>query len=256
MPFHSPDEDDPERIMSFGGQGSGKTFDLLTIAAFCQATRSDAQFYAVDTDRSMKRMLRGERFGVLTNVHVLPVTDWLSLMATMTALRSKVRPQDWTSIDLLSPTWEWVVTEFTHRVFGKDRSEFFLQARSAMKAGDKKLETFSGWKDYGVINPMYGDLQTLILQWPSHMFCTAEVKALDRTNAEKDTKAMFGPYGVLPVGQKRTPHIFSTVLWKMNLAPGEWSVTTIKDRERVLLEGVVINNFAVDYLKKVAGWVL
>ena len=46
-----------ERIALMGGPGGGKTRAWLSIADFARKTKSDAQFYVIDTDFAAERML-------------------------------------------------------------------------------------------------------------------------------------------------------------------------------------------------------
>lgn len=251
-----------ERIMAMGGANMGKSFNFYSIARAAAITESDAKFYVIDTDQSFGRMVGDDYFKPLwlpdmsgfVNLEFTEASDWGELMKAVYAYQSKMRDQDWLMIDMISPTWNWVQEAYAQRIFGKDLEEFYIQQRAAMGAKDKKLSTFEGWKDYTIINEMYGKLQNNILRTPGNIYCTAEVKALSGDGLDKDLKMMFGPHGVLPVGQKRMPHLFSTILWMTSTIPGQRKIITIKDRSRVELTGMVVDDFCSDYLVDVAGW--
>lgn len=263
-----------ERILSFGGAGFGKTYDFFTIARLAAQTGSDAHFYVVDTDESAGHCLIDPAFKdlwnedmtALKNVTIINVSYWDNLLTALTEVQGTLkqgvwtvpgvlRPQDWLMIDLLSPTWSWVTDWYTNRVFHKGLDEFFLQQRQAMNPTDKKMKGLEGWKDYTIINPQYALLQDRIMRSPGNIYCTAEAKPLNNEEADKQTRMIYGPVGVIPVGQKRTPHIFSTVIWKVSNTPGVREAVTVKDRGgREYLQYRPIGDFSKDYLIKVAGW--
>jgi hypothetical protein len=262
MSLHPPTLMSRERILEFGGAGLGKSYDYYCIARLAKLTKSDAIFYVVDSDVSAWRMLSDPAFakligddGMPTNVVVEEVEDWEGLMKAMEKIHKKMRPQDWLMVDMISPLWDWVQAAFTEKVFSKDLDDFFVAARIAAK-GQKESNAFEGWKDWPVINAMYGKFTKMLLTCKGNLYVTAEQKKLSGETAEKDTRAMFAMFGFIPVGQKRTPHLFQTVLWKIATTPETYELTTIKDRSREKMAGMAVGDFAKDYLVKIAGWKL
>lgn len=253
-----------ERIMSFGGAGLGKSYDFYTIARLALKTKSDAMFYVIDTDESAWRMLTDPAFADLLfdgeplNIEVIEVGDFDELMKAMETINKKLRPQDWVMIDMMTPVWDWVQAKFTEKVFSKGLDDYFLQARSAQ--GDGAGNAFEGWKDWPVINSMYGRFTSMLLKCKGNLYCTAEQKKVNADTTEQDTKLLFSIHGFVPKGQKRDPHIFQTVLWKTAdgnpSKPMQWQMTTVKDRSREMLKKKTINDFAKDYLVRTAGWKL
>ena len=264
MALHSGNPRSRERILSFGGAGQGKSFDFYTIANLAAMTKSDAKFYVIDTDVSVWRMLENPALKHLTTTDGNPVdslviddeiADWWSLMDAVKRFQSKMGPNDWLMMDMMSPAWGWVQSAFTEKVFGQGTDEYFLAKRAAMR-DPKKEKALEGWVDWPVINTMYKGLQQALLTTPGHLYATAEVKAINTDQAEKDTRLQFGPFGVMPVGQKRDPYIFQSVILKAATRPEEFEAVTIKDRSREQMRGKRIDNFAKDYLVKIAGWKL
>lgn len=265
MPLHPPPPGKArERILSFGGAGQGKSYDFYTIAQLAQTTKSDAKFFIIDTDVSVWRMLTNPTLNRLTDTDGNPipnliindeVDDWFSLMKAVKEFQAQMGPNDWLMLDMLSPAWGWVQSAFTEQVFGQGTDEYFLQKRAAMK-NPAKEKAFEGWTDWPVINTMYKGLQQALLTTPGHLYCTAEVKAINSDSAEKDTRLQFGPHGFVPVGQKRDPHIFQTVILKAATRPEQYEAITVKDRSRTQMKGLPITNFSKDYLVNIAGWKL
>jgi hypothetical protein len=263
--LHARNPNARERILSFGGAGQGKSYDFYTIAQLATMTKSDARFYIIDTDVSSYRMLEDPSLDRLTDSSGNPidtliieddVAGWDDLMRAIAAAQKVMRPHDWMMLDMLSPAWGWVQGKFTESVFGQGTDEYFLQKRAAMR-DPKKEKAFEGWTDWPVINTMYRSFQNAMLRAPGHLYATAEVKALSSDQAEKDTRIIFGPHGVIPVGQKRDMHLFQTVLLKAATRPDTYEAITVKDRGgRTKMTGTPIDNFAKDYLVKIAGWKL
>jgi len=263
MPLHCPITV-PERILSFGGPGTGKTHDFFKIADWSQKTKSPARFWLVDTDATGARMLATD-FQHLTNMNVLPSFDWQMVLKNYNTALSAVSQrgvegrEDWISVDLISPTWDWVQDYYTEQVFKDGLSSFFLQARIAMEEGKKKQGegAFDGWKDWGIINKLYRDLTNLILQSPCHVYATA---VADKVTDKDDRQIIdtFGPFGQKPKGQKHVPHLFHTALWKVMQGQGgsggQWVMTTCKDRGRERHAATPVSDFVMQYLVKTAGW--
>lgn len=251
-----------ERIMSFGGPGLGKSFDYYTIARRAAKTGSDATFYIIDTDDSVGRMVSDPEFDVLlddgdlTNIEVVEAYSWPEFTAAMKTVYKKMRRQDWLMIDLLTPTWSWCQGYFTENVFKSDLSDYFLKARAEMK-DPKKEKAFEGWYDWPVIKNLYYEhVFNGLLRCPGNSYCTAEAKAFAGKDASKEDRQLFGPHGVMPVGEKSTGHKFQTLLWKTAPKSGQWCFTSLKDRSRPLLLAQPVKDFSIDYLVKVAKWKL
>ena len=239
-----------ERILLIGPPGAGKSTAWLKIAQLAQTTQSPAQFWVGDTDLAVTRMLESE-YPSLANVRLHTLFDWPDYMRFVDTVRQQSQPDDWVIIDLLDPAWEAVQSYYIQQVFGEDIDSFFLEHRKNMKKGEGALD---GWKDWGVINKMYKAFSNkLFFGIDRHILATAKVEKVSEQDT-KEVRSIYGPYGVKPKGQKETSHAFHTVMLLTFAKPGEWYINTIKDRGRAPYSGTLINNFALDYLIKVAGW--
>jgi hypothetical protein len=240
----------PERILVFGGPGSGKTKNLIDIAKRCSTSR----FHVIDSDASFGRMLAGDNSHLWDqnggNISVSPVYVWVEYTDALDKIQKLITANDWIVADMISPAWEAVQDHFSEQVFGKGVEQFFLEARAAAKKGS----AFDGRKDWTVINKLYRNwANQLTLKSRCHVYATAGVAAVQEDDG-KEIRALFGRYGVKPTGQKENGHRFHTVLWTSRSANGQWRINTIKDRERDEMVDVVVGDFAQDYLAKVAGW--
>jgi hypothetical protein len=278
MSLHAPPflDDDGERIMVFGPAGIGKTFNILTVARLAAQTKSDAMFFSVDTDKSLKRMLADpllrpflvDTAGVPKNIESTQVRNWVQLNEAVDVYQQRMRPQDWLIVDLLTPCWQWVQDHFTQVIFGKDLDQYLLDLRKEMTtakgAADNKLKRggFEGFKDWPTINSMWGGLKDKLLYGPGNLYCTAGIDVLNSEKASREDKALYGKFGVKPAGQKSISHSFQTVLWQGAIGDN-YDLVTIKDRSRKKMEGMVVGtdgqmmpNFAKQYLVDIAGWML
>lgn len=251
MPLHNP-LGIPERILTFGGPGSGKSFAFLRIAKFSQDTGSPAKFHVIDTDNAIRRMLATE-FSDLTNVVVHDAREWTEVTGAMKAAQS-LTPADWVSVDLISPTWDMVQEYFTEQVFGQEMDAFFLAARANAGPSGSKGSAFDGWKDWSVINKMYRSFQNSLLRAPCNVYAAAPADAVNLDSDEKETRNTFGPLGMKPRGQKHTAHFFHTVLFMTQDRAGTRRLTTAKDRGRTYHTGLELTDFTAQYLMGTAGW--
>jgi hypothetical protein len=252
----------PERILSYGTMGSGKSYALARIAT---RLPPPASVYVIDNDGTWRRLLTSPEFEHLTNVHVYPVdrTDFQGHVDRIADIATRVQPQDWVCVDLLTPTWDAVQGWYSDQVFHQSIEDYFIEVRSRKSTGkqggdDKTLAAFEGFMDWPVINKVYqGKFMVPLMSLPCHIYCTAEADKVSETGKiqdSRDTKALFGPYGAKPKGQKTTGHRFATVLLMTKDRIGGWTMTTVKDIGRPILNNQPVSDFATDYLLKVARW--
>ena len=257
MPLHHP-LNIPERIFVFGPPGSSKSTMWLNIAKFAALTKSDAQFYILDTDFAVDRMLTSYPETV-DRIHVSTGYEWRDYMQFLIDIRTKARPQDWVIVDFIASAWQAVQDDFVMQVFAQDTADYFLKVRKEAKKDSASLEAFSGWVDWQVINQRYFQwAKPLIFGGRYNLYATSKADALSSGNKPTESAAvrsLFLPYGVKPQGQKDLPFSFHTVLIT-GKSPTGWTLTSVKDRERELLTGLEVSNFTTDYLVKVAGWKL
>jgi hypothetical protein len=244
-----------ERILGMGGFGSGKTSMWLNVAKWSQNTGSDAKFYVLDTDAAVGHMLSvpTSQYKDLENIILMEVSDFPEYIDALDVAKAAVRPgHDWTVVDFASSAWDASQEYYVAERYKAGLSQFFLDQAKA-GAGDNPLD---GWKDWSVINKLYKDFSKRVMESKGHVFLISGAKALgDRE--DRSVRALFGEAGVRPTGQKHLGHIPHTVLLTRVATPGEIYLTTIKDRERPLLEGSTqLGEFTLDYLVNVAGWSL
>jgi AAA domain len=259
VPLH-PTYPIPERILTFGQAGTGKTTSWLDIAKWSARTKSDSIFYVLDTDFSVARMLPSYP-EVIPYVQLYTGFDWSDYSDFQKVALQQARPQDWIVIDFVGSAWQAVQQHFVEEVFHQDIGDYFLKARKELSKDDKSLSVLDGWVDWSVINPLYNQwIRPLLFKCRSHLYATAQSDQLssDRKPTEDpNLRSLLQPFGVKPKGQKELLYQFHTVLL-MGYDPRTQQrlINTVKDRERSILQGHPIQSFTIDYLKSIASWEL
>jgi hypothetical protein len=250
MPF-SPPFSTRERILDIGPAGSGKTSNFLHIARFLSLTNTPSRFFIGDSDFAMDRMLASyPETHPHTTLH--PLYDWDDYVAFGQLVLAQATPDDWVCIDFIGSAWKAVQEFYVQQVFNKGIGDYFLAARK------KEVAELEGWVDWSVINPLYQQwIMPILFKCKAHLFATAKSDPLSPGNKpteNKDTRAMFLPFGVKPVGQKDLAFQFHTVLVSDRDFNGQRLINTVKDREREEVRGKVVTDFAQNYLMDIAGW--
>jgi hypothetical protein len=242
-----------ERILLYGGGGVGKTTAVLSIAR----AMSEGKVWVIDNDYSYayQRALETE-FDDLDNVEVIEVdADWGECVEAIAKVVAEADPEhDWLVIDPFSPLWDYVQTWMSNQVHSADLADYVvkLRAESAdIKSFNKELGDAMNWP---VVNRVWTErLLKPIRKWKGHLLLVCEAQNTGK-NDDEEARDLFGHLGTKPAGQKRNHHIASTNLLLTKSGHGEYRITTAKDRNRDELEKQPFDDFALDYLRDVAGW--
>lgn len=254
MTLRPPHERLYERVLVYGNEGTGKTRAWLDIAALSQRSGSDAMFYAIDSEvAAIPRMLSGETFRDLTNVHHEPVSDYPEMFQAIRALADKVRPNDWLILDRADAMWEMAQDHYVDLRYGRTMGEQWLSWVTTTGGDTRKGRLLEGDTDWGTINKLYRDLTTPVVRLQGHLFMTAPARKVGERD-EQGIRDVYGRFGFRPEGQRHLGHLSHTTLLLNKTGQEEWRITSVKDRERKLLEGEVVQRFSTAYLIKVAGW--
>ncbi len=240
-----------ERILTFGAAGTGKSHAALTIARKTAGTT-----FVIDNDLAYERLIATDFTDIEDRVEVFNLDEWDEYIPALREINTKAERDDWLVVDSMTPTWSQVQSAFVEKIHGKEIDDYFLQVRRTKQDAKKgsPLGALEGWMDWPVINSMYFKLYRTMLKFPGHVYCTAEMGMISSDDTDKDTRLMFGGWGVKPIGQKRLPHIYNTVLIMKKTRVGEWTMTTTKDRGREDMDEEEVGDFAMTYLRGVAGW--
>lgn len=197
------------------------------------------------------------------HIKLYPCYDWSDYSTFAKDVSRFAKPTDWVIIDFITNAWQAVQSYYTEEVFKKTIGNYFIQARKELESsgGGKSLGALEGWTDWSVINAVYKQwVQPLLFKGGYHIYATAKSAQLSsdkRPTEDQNIRQIFLRYGVRPDGQKDLPYQFHTVLLTGYTAKSNRrTITTVKDRERPELSGKPVTNFAIDYLKEIAGWQL
>lgn len=244
-----------ERILGMGGPGSGKTHSWFQIL---KNTPDTVNFYVLDTDQTVERFLDSDEFGHLAHrVEYVEPMSWPEYVETLQHwVKNEMDRDDWLVVDMISQAWDEVQEYFTQEIFGDDIGSYFMKIRKEMEGAGKKTlgSGFDGWKDWTVINKLYRVFANTIKRAPGHVYIATPADKMDFDNEQSENLKLYGHVGYKPRGQKHTGHAAQTILMFHRSNNGEFRMTTVKDRQREDLKAESNRNFAIKYLKNVAGW--
>lgn len=242
----------------------GKSRAVLSIAKY--APRST--IHVIDNDNAYLASI--ERSGhSFDNIEVYDVEDYDETITAIKEVRDKIKQDesamrdDWLAVDLFSATWDAVQSSFVEDIFDTTMDSYVMAKRRALqdrrevekKTSGGALGIFEQDTDWTTINHVYRQLQATLRRFPCHVIACSEIDQIDsKRKNDKEMLRLFGPYGVKPKGQKRSPHLFHTVLLMSKMGSDNYTITTVGDREREVLEDDDAGEFAITYLQHVAGW--
>lgn len=251
-----------ERILAYGGPGSGKSSAWLNIAEWLERGKSEARVRVLDTDFAWEayRPVDGH---LDERVVVETVWDWEDMLPAMDRMIAPSKSQkppidDWLVVDMADKPWEKARKFFFESLSDKDFGEFMLDA---VKKG---INIGGEWgANWSAINTLYGGFTDRLVRWRGHLLCATpatEVRVPDRQGKggdSADVRETYGRLGMKPQGQKDLPHLFHSVLY-MQEKPGRggatWVMSTAKDRQREIMKGEEVGQFVMSYLIQRAGW--
>lgn len=241
-----------ERILNFGSGGTGKSNCALQIIRAIP----DAHHYILDLDTTptYERMFATEYTEVEARgnytLAMFEPTEWAPLVPQLEKWCGVADADDWLHIDPITPTWDAVRTWYTDEVMGDDIADYLLNKRKEAKDNKDYNKSIKDDMNYDIINRQYFKLYAVLRRWPGHIYITAEQDGV-REDDPKDIKGLFR--GQKPKGQKKLVHVPATILHTVKTREG-WEINTIKDRGRQILDEEDVEDFAIDYLVKIAGW--
>lgn len=248
-----------ERILGYGGSGAGKSKAILDIAQAYLDSGLDGNFYFLDTDYAIDRMLYEGYPELAESGRVkitVPYEGWTDYTKFADMLKRKVKQEDWVVVDLMDVSWEEAQNHYSNEVYGEDKGVYFVAKRKDMKKPEKE-NLFEGFTDWNVIKPLYeGFSKRIFYSHRGNTYVTAGAAAVARGGTfgdAKETISTFGHVGLKPTGNKRLMHNLHTAILFTQDTKG-WKITTAKDREREMVKNMELDNFAKDYLYDIAGW--
>ena len=276
-----------ERILIYGGGGTGKTYDALTVAHRCLGPGQT--MWVIDTDNAVGSLLEEvpafEQLGIAFDgywdgetfehddtfptdpdgkVRIFHAKNWDEIVAAVDVVRSDASGQDWILFDSVSQPWTWVQEWFVRRTHGEDYADWLIDWRvqqlASGKAGNQEAQALLADGAWTFINAQWKATVTeLVVNPPCHLLLTAEAKALRSDGKDqKAVRVMYDAVGAKPEAQWALGHKVKTVLIKDKTrgANPKRTTTTVKDwgREDRMLDEDQVDDFALGYLRGIAGW--
>jgi|SRR5215469_446804 len=237
-----------ERILLMGGWGVGKSTAIADIAQ-----NIEGRMFVVDTTYEAERNFDG-----LSNVVADTVRDWDDYLTGVRKATIKGGPDDWLAVDRIDPVWDAAQNGFIEKVFGKTADDWFLEYRKESSGHPLAGEYGMNW---AVIKKMYGAFMTEVMRFKGNVVVTARADQITVPNRDgtggdsQEVRMVFEKYGVKPAGEKNLGFLFHTVLLMAEPKPGEWTYTTVRDRNREQRKSQPVEHgFVAAYLMPVAGW--
>lgn len=244
-----------ERILVFGGGGSGKTSAVLKCAQYTPNSR----LLVIESDFSWayERALATEYGDMADRVQVwTPEPEWESWTAALAEAIDEGDPDsDWLAIDSITPSWEMVQNWMLHQLYGEDLATFTLdlkkQFKGDLKGFNRALTDAMNWP--AIKKEYHARVYRPIQRWKGHLIITAQAKGVTRDDSDQ-TQMEFGPLGYKPAGQGDLMYVASSNIFLDHPKRGVWRATSTKDRNRDEMDKQEIEDFALDYLVDIAGW--
>lgn len=245
-----------ERILLYGGPGSGKSSAAFHIAKFYEQTGTPGKIYIADTDSAAYRTYEAG-YKSLTNIEILPIYEWEDLQALKSL---PFGPTDWLVIDFISSSWQMIQDWYADQLFEHDMNIQIMYTRMKIEEQKRGINTkektpqaLDSWRDWPAINGMYYKwLNTLFSRERVNIIGTSPAKVAGE-NTPPQILSLVKSIGLVPEGQKNLVHAFHTLVY-MNKVNRDYTFTVLKDRERELVSGKTMIRFPISYLQEVANW--
>lgn len=246
-----------EAILTFGLFGSGKSHAWATWADWQRRFNVDGRFRVIACEPGAVARLSDGYPDFADNVEWTDAHDWMELVETSEKYLAASTRGDVLVVEGIDRAWDWVQQLWIETT--QPRSE----RRNPFEAGVAIQDTEPNWVK---INAEYFAWLNPIIRANStpdgpHLFATAPQEELRVPTGKKgewaDSKeqvAMFSRYGYRPAGQKKLAHMFHSILWMRAQTRGVWTITSVDDHTRELLDNEPVRDFAADYLQRVARW--
>lgn len=246
----------PERLLLYGGGGSGKSTAIMRIAEAVPT----AQVHVIETDISWSFERMMPEYPHVENLTIHQVfPGWPDFIGEVRKIVNDHNPKLGTpvselavlAVDSVTSSWDDVQSYYVDQVMGDEIGPAMMRLRKESKDQRGYMASLAEMMNWPAINKMYFAFYRELMKWRGHFVLTAEAAEVGK---DDDARSVFGHLGVKPAGQKKLHHVASTNLLFKCRSKDTWVMTAAKDRERTKVENLEFTNFANDYLADVAGW--
>lgn len=230
-----------ERILLIGGMGTRKSSAICTVIE----AMPDRHFHILDADDAYlthftnhPKIIEQDNYTLYTPTYGV----WPEIPTELERAAKLAEEGDFLIYDCLSDAWPLL------QKHAKD-SEWWR-----LDKNDKPVKGDLDWS--GRVNPEFDRIYTALRTPNLHVIVTSDADPMDNNKEDKNVKAVFGPYGLKPRGQKTMwRHFHSNLIFTHSIRQ-EWEIQTARERgARVKFDEVEMeDSFAQQYLVKAAGW--
>lgn len=241
-----------ERILAYGGPGSGKTY-----GAFKIAEKLEGDVYFIEIDPTLDEYEESGEFDeVFKRTQVYKVRSFPDLVNAMDRIEGQTKPDDLIIVDDAGSPWTMARDYFVS--VSKDQDSLADQLDSFNTSG-----TFGSieYGDWGDVKKLYRMFSNTILMEDAHLYLTAPMKELVEAGSITPSQTIqraYGAIGAKPAGEKTLGHMVRTVLFLQGSNPKTWRMTKVKDRQRDKDWGNKqtrkLGDLGKEYLVRIAGW--
>lgn len=244
-----------ERLLFFGGAGSGKTTLSLSVVKYVPG-----KLWVVESDISAawNRAIEVEYADWSGQIDVCEAYDWESFLTAFGRALTNADPEkDWIVLDSASPiTYNWCQDWVLEQTMGTDLGGALVELRAKYNDPKDYQGNMLNILPWPIVKKEYSKLWRGVQRWKGHMIMTAQAKKIGYFERDdSQLQRIYGPVGAFPEGQDNVRHAMSTTLFLQNPRADRWTMTTVKDRNRPMMVDVQVDDFGVDYLMGVGGWV-
>lgn len=229
-----------ERIMLYGDTGAGKSYSWLTIAHLAHLTKSDAQFWVLDSDQEVELAIQpGFEFEHLANrIHVFDVPksgdgvpEWLKASKTV---RKNAGPNDWIIIDRLSVLWSILPSWWIEEVYQENELDYWATMRRISLGKEEGKKGFGGMAeavDWQKIKSVRASIENPLVASRSHLLVTCDEKTVvehfDRDGSERAKYEVVDNFK--PGGDKESVKAYHS-LYRLKRVAGVSELHMVRDR--------------------------
>lgn len=250
----------PERILAFGGPGTGKTKIWLDIARLWQNTGTPGTFHVIDTDFTASTMMALPEYAGLTNIAAPRICmDYTDIFNYVAELDETVSAGDWVNFDMVGNLYEMARDYFSTMAYKMSEVERMLEHR---ESGSKQKTHFDGFTDWPMVRSMHDDIVRKLVRMSErkgiHLYGASPEKVIVKdagSRSEKDQSilSVFGSYGARPDGHKKLAHWYHDVVYlKKTLTSRSMQLPKSRLRDGKI-ERVEVTDFAAQFLLGIDG---
>lgn len=242
-----------EKILIYGGTGSGKSKALLSIVrAF-----PDNTCFMIDTDDGIGKSiiaLGGEE--AFPNLEYRLVDGLGGIYTAFHEAQKMLQRGDWLLLEHVGRYFQVAQDYYSQKVYQIPAAERALEVKARRKTQQRPPEDEGGsatvWdaKEWADIRNLHNaNLMDIILsRSPYNVAATAGAKEIipfftgkEKNRLVREQRDIFTPYGFYPEGQKQLHEKFETIVFMERVKTGKgksFVFHTLKDRERGLEEDI------------------